>query len=241
MFPGQNGSTKTERIGRGEWPQIIVLLLALFSSIYTLWSQTKSWFYAVPIVLTVMVVVLLFRDLGFAGWCKRKWLVVAVNRLARREYPNLVKQIEKAKVHQEICHQFQSSVIWPAAGSDPAQIPNFVSMNFVNWYNDLSHEAQQFKIRRSAELELVGSRFHDFIDVLNHYYLRPYADALRTGRAKYRSEQAMMEIRQRKNTFDRFIEIYNEYCEGLNSKAGRQLLVPIYSMPPPMDWSAAQS
>ena len=172
MFPGQNGSYKTERIGHGEWLQIIVLLLALFSSIYALWPQTKSWFYAVPIVLTVMVVVLLFRNLGFAGWCKRKWLDVAVNRLARRGYPNFVKLIDKAKVHQELCQHLQSNVTWRAADHDPIQIPNFVSMNFGNWYNDLSHIARQFKIRRPAELELVGSRFHDFIDVHN-YYLRP--------------------------------------------------------------------
>lgn len=221
------------------WPQVITLLLALFTSVYTVWSRADLWYYAVPVVLTIAAVTLLVRDSGLPGWLKRQWSNVAVNRLARREYSNLLKFIKKASVYRELHSALQNGTTWP--GTDGAtQVPSFVSFYFDNWYNDIVYTAEQVRAKRQIELVLVGRRFRDFVDIFNNHYLRPFSDAMRSGRAKYMNEDTAKDVRQKKERADRLIDAYNEYCEELNGKARRLLLVPVHSMSPALDWAAAQ-
>lgn len=232
------GSGQPEKESHKIWPQIVTLLLALSTSFYTLWSQVNEWFYVVPVTLTLVVLFLLARDSGFFRWLRNRAIAASANRTVKRRYASFAKLVSKATVYQELADHLRNNVEWPPSD---AGTPSFVNMHFANWYSDILHSVEFRKnVRCASELELMGSRLHDFLDVLNSYYLRPYADALRSGKAKYKNEQAMKDIRQAKASYDRFLELYSEFCEELNTEARRRVLVAIYTTPPPMDWTAAQ-
>ena len=232
--------SQTEKQGHKIWPQIVTLLAALSTSLYTQLSQTNSWFYPVPVVLTLISLFLLARDGGVFGWFRRKMQAASANRLARCAQPAFAKQIKKARVYQDLVRELQNGVEWVAQVPGQVDIPIFVNMYFDNWCNEVLGSTESVKIRRAVELELLADRFKDFLLVLNSYFLSPYSDALRAGKARYKTEQAMKSLQQVKGKYDRFLETYNEFCEDLNEKTKRRMLTSIHNIPAALDWSAGQ-
>lgn len=235
-----NDFSKTEKQGHKIWPQIVTLLLALSTSVYMSLSQASQWFYLIPIILTLAALFLLARDSGVFDWSRRKMQAASANWVARCAQPAFVKQIKKARVYQDLVRELQNGVEWVGPVPGQVDIPNFVTMHFDNWYNEVLSSTENMKVRRAVELALLGGRFKDFLFVLNSHYLSPYSDALRAGKARYKTEQAMKSLQQAKGRYDRFLETYNDFCENLNDKTKERMLVSIYYIPAAMDWSAGQ-
>lgn len=232
--------SQTEKQSHKIWPQTVTLLLALSTSLYISLSQENLWFYPIPIILTLISLFLLARDIGTFGWFRRQAQAASANRVARRELPAFAKQINKARVYQDLVRELRSGVEWVAQVRGQVDTPTFVNMCFDNWYNEIVSRIEYLKIRRVDELALLAARFRDFLFVLNAYYLLPYSEALRAGKATYKTEQAMELLLQAKAKYDRFLETYNEFCENLNDKSTVQIFVPIHNIPASMDWSAGQ-
>jgi len=231
------GLTQSENADHKVWPQIITLLLGLSTSIYVVWSQSNSWFWLVPGILTVLSVTLLARDSGLFGWCQRLLRKISANRIAKQEYLRFKKFIRDARIYSELERHLRANVEW--IGDDPGRIPSFVNISFNNWYSDIYYAAEQLHIKSVSELELIGSRFRDFLDVLNMYFLAPYAYSLQGGKAKYRTEQGLKDVRQAKERYERFLGAYREFCEELESKAQRRILTAVHYDLPHFDWSVA--
>jgi hypothetical protein len=217
---------------RKVWPEIVMMFLALTSSGYALWTRS-ALMVVLTGILTVIALLLTIRDSGLIGWWLTVRLEIRANRVAKKMYPRFVKIIERAGVHRELVTELRN-VDWQVS-----PVPHIAHMSFDDWYGDIRRLAPQFRVRRASEMSLIGSRFFDFLRVLNQEYFRPLSEELRQGHAKYRNEQSIKSARSAKDSYDRFLESYNEFCDEVNEAARRNVLVPIHYTPTAFDWDAA--
>jgi hypothetical protein len=188
--------------------------------------QPNPWFFSIPATLTVIALAMLVRDSGVLTWSRKIFLGIRANQMARREYPRFVKLVERARVHLELSRELHN------LDRSASPVPHFAYMTFENWYNDILRSTANVRVRRASDLELLGDRFRDLLSVMNADYLRPCSDALRQGHARYRNEQAMKSARAAKDSYDRFVESYNAFCEEINEAAKRRVLTAVHNLPP---------
>lgn len=219
-----------------EWIQPLIGL-ATFAYIA---SGSTGWRFTIATIvagsLAFIFVFSFLKENGFFSWVKQQTACWSANRTAKLEYKDFLKYVNKAERKlNELTNVLVNQIEWPT------DFNNFARTTFENRYNELSHCARQLNVRRATDLELIGNRFRDFLDGVNLYYYQQFATVLRAGKAKYRYDDTSSHLRRAKDAYDKFLEQYNEFCEELNAKSGRQVLIGIHTGPSMMELPAVKS
>lgn len=215
-----------------KWPEIITALAAIGTFAYSSTQETSPWLYLIPATLTVATLILLLRSLGLLDKVQAIRWTARRNKLARSVSADYLRLVSKrAVVFREILRILRDAE-WVGEGSKP----RMANYSFENLHNEIVGVAEKMgRINSIRELELISSRFFDFVDLFNHEFLEMYADALRSGRAKLRYDYQGRSLRQYKEQYDRFLEEYTDFCERFNEKARHNYLRAVHRIPPPFD------
>lgn len=226
---------------RSSWRDTITLFLALGATYYQISIQTYSWFIFVPIFLAAVSVLLLLRDMGLSdrivAWFRRRKTNKLIKKAFRLNYERFVSVIENIGNFKELLSAMQN-VTWV-----DTKIYNcsrvYQSTIFVNWHNEIVQSAKGLKAIKGNELELLGDRVRDFVQIFENYYIKAYADALREGQAHYNSEQFMKIVKRQKDRYDQAIYSYNAFCNEIAKDAKASLLIPVNNPSIDLDYIVA--
>lgn len=219
------------------WSQIIGALAGVSAFIFSLLKDAGMWAYSVTGVLSVVLVILVAQDLhlfsALTAWRAKR----SENRCARRVWKEFQSIIEKAQQPSgELYRLLHQHVTWRVTADCP--MPKFVTFAFDNWLTGIrTYVSSIEKIRDARELEGIGGRFREFIEMFNEQFIGLYVEGLLSKRATYASEQGSRLTRQAKEQYDLYLRDYNLMCERIKIECGRQMLVPIFILPQPIDYS----
>lgn len=187
--------------------------------------------------LSLILMALIARDVRLFTQAKTWRAKTKENRCARRVWKEFQNLVEKAQQPSgELYRLLHQNVTWRVTADCP--MPKFVTFAFDNWLTGIrTYVTNVENIRDARELEGIGGRFRDFIDVFNEQFLGLYVEGLLSKRATYTSEQASRLTRQAKEQYDLYLRDYNFMCERIKTECGRHILIPIFVLPQPIDYS----
>lgn len=221
------------------WPEIIALLSALGTSIYAS-SIQQSWFVIVPILLAVITTILLLRDIGLFRWLASFYRLTRGkfkgNLAVRQNYVEYLRFVERVEIVKELIRELRNAK-WHHEKTI-FHVQHISTISFEYLYTEILNSTKEQRIKRIKEMELIGQRFRDFINTFNHFFLQLYSLGFKEGEVQYQNEDHRKRIIKLKNSYDKIIEEYNNFCKTLNYKAHREILWPIHDAPPDLDWPA---
>jgi len=220
---------------QGRWPEIIIMFMAIGSFLWSL-RKENHWLFVIPIFFILVSTVLLIRDSSLFGRLakgyRQKKYNKKGNREAKRQYSKFVLVLEKSGLFRDLMDHLDRTE-W----NNKDNYPQLGNIRFVNWYNGILETAKGLKIKHLDEMKLIAQRFRDFLDAFNEHYIQTFSTAYKLGHAKYPNEDFKKQIVQLKRQYDNVLIEYNDFCKEFNDKCTNSILVPIFRLPPDLEWA----
>jgi hypothetical protein len=232
-----NQPHETGKDKQNKWTEIISALSTLALFFYALLNHAKLWLLILSTILIVVLTLIIVRDLGLFTWIGKLYSarrqIKNGNRLARQEFRKFVLLIEKMKIAQELASELDRTE-W----INQENYTYFGNVHFGNWYTGIKEEAEKLRINHLIEMKLIAQQLRDYLIAFNGYYIQTMSTAYKLGRAKYSNEDYKKKIVQLKRQYDSALTEYDDFCKAFNSRCKSDVLIPVFNMPPDLDWKA---